>query len=244
MTVSKHDRQPVPTAWSAPLDEAGLNLQAVFSLGGLPADVLDTLGMTEQERGLYTQLILIGHLGRDCWASLQQRGMHGAHPLDSFVTERVRGWMDATWPEARWRQVFPGPHPVGLQRLGALAGWHHPSPFWVGVDAEWGSWFAYRAVLLADTSLPVTPRRTSATPCEACADKPCIAACPAGALASEQTGPWRLQTCLASRRQPDSPCADRCLARNACPVGEPYRYTDQQIAYHYLHSMRAIRERF
>jgi epoxyqueuosine reductase len=232
----------VADPWFAPLDEVGLNLQTVFNLADLPADVLDTLGMADDERDRYTQLILIGHRGRDCWAALQQRGMHGTHPLDQFATERVQDWMTRAWPTAQWRQVFPGPHPVGLQRLGALAGWHRPSPFWVGVDAEWGSWFAYRAVVLADTALPVTTRRNTNTPCDVCSDKPCISACPAGALASEQTGPWRLQTCLAFRQQPQSPCLDRCLARNACPVGEEYRYTDQQIAYHYLHSMRAIRE--
>ena len=128
------------------------------------------------------------------------------------------------------------------QRLGALAGWHHASPFWVGVDADLGSWFAYRAVLLLDTALPVTPRREAGSPCAGCVDKPCISACPAGALASEQTGGWRLHACLDWRKQPGSSCLDRCLARNACPVGERYRYADQQIAYHYLHSMRHIRE--
>lgn len=228
----------------APLNAVGLNLQVVFNLADLPAEVLDTLGMTDDERTRYKQLILIGHLGRDFWAALQQRGMHGANPVDQFVTERVQGWMTSTSPTAQWRQVFPGPHPVGLQRLGALAGWHHPSPFWVGVDAEWGSWFAYRAVVLADTALPVTPRRQTTTPCDTCIEKPCINACPAGALASDQTGPWRLQTCLTFRKQPQSPCMDRCLARNACPAGEAYRYTDQQIAYHYLHSMKVIREHY
>lgn len=228
----------------SPLAAAGLNLHHVFDLGDLPAEVLATLGLGEQEAGRFRQLILIGHLGRDFWQALQRRGLHGAHPVDQFVGERVADWMATALPGHAWRQVFPGPAPVGLQRLGALAGWHQASPFWVGVDAEWGSWFAYRAVLLADTGLPLTPRRSAGSPCDRCADKPCISACPAGALASEQSGPWRLQACLDYRKQPDSPCQDRCLARKACPVGEPYRYTDEQIAYHYLHSMRAIRERY
>ena len=55
-------------------------------------------------------------------------------------------------------------------------------------------------------------------------------------------GRERLNACLDHRLQPASSCQDRCLARNACPVGEPYRYGDEQIAYHYLQSMRAIRE--
>jgi epoxyqueuosine reductase len=228
----------------ASLAAQGLNLSAVFSLESLPPEVLVTLALTDDERKRFRQLILIGHRGRDFWTALQLRGMHGAHPMDQFVTERVAAWMEGPLQGHEWRQVFPGPQPVGLQRLGALAGWHHPSPFWVGVDAEWGSWFAYRAVVLADTHLALTPRRETHSPCETCRDKPCISACPAGALASEQTGAWRLQTCLDFRKQPDSPCQDRCLARNACPVGEGYRYADTQVAYHYLHSMRAIREHY
>lgn len=226
----------------APLAAQGLNLHAVFALDALPPEVLATLALTDEERGRFRQLVLIGHRGRDFWAALQRRGMHGAHPMDQFVIERVAHWMAGPLQGHAWRQVFPGPQRVGLQRLGALAGWHHASPFWVGVDAQWGSWFAYRAVVLADTQLPLTPRREVPSPCGACADKPCISACPAGALDTEQTGPWRLQACLEFRKQPASPCQDRCLARNACPVGPENRYTDAQIGYHYLHSMRAIRE--
>lgn len=224
------------------LTAQGLNLCAVFTLDALPPDVLATLDVTDAERQRFRQLILIGHQGRDFWNALQQRGMHGAHPVDQFVTECVAQWMQVTMQAPAWRQVFPGPGMVGLQRLGGLAGWHQPSPFWVGVDAEWGSWFAYRAVVLADTALPPTPRRECPPPCATCVARPCVNACPAGALADTMTGAQRLSACLDFRRQSASPCQDRCLARNACPVGAEHRYSDQQISYHYLHSMRAIRE--
>ncbi|MES2878349.1 MAG: hypothetical protein V4713_07990 [Pseudomonadota bacterium] len=237
-------KKPAVDPVFASLAAQGLNLHAVFSLASLPPEVLDTLALTEDERERFRQLILIGHRGRDLWNTLQKRGMHGKHPIDEFVTERVAAWMAGPLQGHAWCQVFPGAHPVGLQRLGALAGWHHPSPFWVGVDAEWGSWFAYRAVVLADTQLALTPRREFPSPCDSCADKPCIAACPAGALASERTGSWRLQTCLDFRKRPQSPCEDRCLARNACPVGAGHRYADEQVAYHYLQSLPVIRKRY
>ena len=197
------------------LTAQGLNLHAVFALESLPDEVLRTLGLTDDERSQFQQLILLGNQGRDFWTALQRRGMHGAHPVDQFVTECVTAWMNGPLQAHAWRQVFPGEHPVGLQRLGTLAGWHHVSPFWVGVDAVWGSWFAYRAVLLANTQLPLTAQRTTPPPCDSCASKPCIKACPASALASEQTGAWRLQACLDFRKKPASPCQDRCLARNA-----------------------------
>ena len=231
----------------APLAGSGLNLQHVFDLAALPPELVATLGVDDAGLARFSQLILIGHLGRDFWDALQRRGLHGSDPVDQFVTERVAAWMADEWPGQAWQQVFPGPAPVGLQRLGQLAGWHHASPFWVGVDAEWGSWFAYRALLLTDTALPPTPRREAGSPCDRCVDQPCVSACPAGALSGQRGGLGTgstpgLRACLDHRKLPGSSCQDRCLARNACPAGERYRYTDGQIAYHYLQSLRFIRE--
>ncbi len=241
--VSLPNPVPGPSAGDvfAFLAAQGLHLHAVFDLDQLPDDVVSTLGLSDGDRGRYTQLILIGHVGRDFWAALQRRGLHGSDPVDAFVGECVRTWMGSALQGHAWRQVFPGPHPVGLQKLGTLAGWHQPSLFWVGVDAEWGSWFAYRAVVLADTRLPVTPRRERASPCLTCANPPCINACPAGALDPQGAASERLHACLTHRLQPASACLDRCLARNACPVGGAHRYTEGQTAYHYLQSVPAIR---
>ena len=230
----------------APLAAHGLNLLHVFDLAALPSELVAMLGPDAVD-GRFRQVILIGHLGRDFWNALQRRGMHGSDPVDQFVTERVAAWMADELPAHASRQVFPGPAPVGLQRLGQLAGWHQASPFWVGVDPEWGSWFAYRAVLLTDTALPPTPRRELASPCLNCSDKPCVSACPAGALSVERGGLGTgstpgLHACLDHRLQPATACADRCLARNACPVGERYRYSEAQTRYHYLQSLRFIRE--
>lgn len=224
------------------LQAQGLNLVAVFSLADLPQDVLDALGQVDATWCEFRQLILIGHLGGAFWDALQRRGMHGAHPVDQFTTEQVAAWMKGPMQGRRWRLVFPGAHPVGLQRLGALAGWHQVSPLGVGVDAQWGSWFAYRAVVLADTDLAPTPRREAVSPCGVCVQTPCLGACPARALDSAGAPAHRLQRCLAYRSQPGSACQDRCLARLACPAGAAHRYADAQVAYHYLHSLRAIRE--
>ena len=223
----------------APLTEQGLTLHAVMDLATLPTDICASLGLTADEPTPYRQLILIGHQGRDFWAALQRRGLHGSHPVDTFVAECVRDWMNGPMAGHAWELVFPGARPVGLQRLGEIAGWHHASPFRVGVDAEWGSWFAYRAVVLADTALPVTPRRSLPSPCLSCSDQPCVGACPAGAL--ERSGAFHLRACIEYRLQSGSACQDRCLARNACPVGEAHSYTEAQTAYHYLHSLPAIR---
>lgn len=221
------------------LDEAGLNRQHVFDLAQLPADLLAPLAVQAHER----QLILIGHAGRRLWDRVQAAGPRSAHPIDAYSVQTVERWLAQALPAARYRFAYPcglpaGRH-VGLQRLGTLAGWHHAAPFLVGVDALWGSWFAYRAVVLTDTDLPASPVRDHGHPCPSCADRPCVQACPARALGA---GAMDTQACHRQRLQDGSPCALACLARQACPVGAAHRYDDSQIRHSGAGSLAAIRQ--
>lgn len=220
------------------LDEAGLNRQHVFDLGQLPADLLAPLSMAPHER----QLILFGHAGRRLWQRVQADTSLSAHPIDTYSVRTVERWLAAALPRARYRFVYPqglpkGQH-VGLQRLGSIAGWHHASPFMVGVDAQWGSWFAYRAAVITDTDLPPSPAQDHAHPCHSCQAKPCISACPAGALDS---GTMDFDACQRQRLADHSPCAVGCLARQACPVGAEHRYEDSQIRHSSAGSLQAMR---
>jgi hypothetical protein len=219
------------------LAAVGLNLQAVIDLKQLPKVVSDSLALDAKARERYTQLLLIGHRGRQLWQTLQARGMAGEQPIDDFSHAQMVQLFEGPLAGHRYRIIFPSAQPVALQQLGALVGWHHDSPFRVGIHPSWGSWFAYRAVVVADTAWPVSPKQTGPSPCTGCASRPCISACPAGALAPS----FNLNACLNHRKQPGSSCQDRCLARNACPVGSEHRYTDAQTSYHYLQSMPMIR---
>jgi hypothetical protein len=215
------------------LNAAGLNLQAVFDLAALPAEMRAQLDPANR----YRQLILIGHGGRALWERVEAAGLRSEHPIDDFTTATVEVWFAAQLPGVLHGLVYPGDGPVGLQALGRLAGWHHESPFRVGVNAAWGSWFAYRAVVLADTDLPVTAPMSGASPCVSCPDQPCVTACPAGALDARE---FSLQKCIAYRKQPDSRCRITCVARTSCPVRPEHRYDDAQIAHSYSRSMAMI----
>lgn len=216
------------------LDAAGLNRQFVFDLADLPADILAPLAPQAGER----QLILFGHGGRRLWECVQAAGIASEDPIDDYSIRTVRRWFAEHLPDRRYRLPFPGTARIGLQALGQLAGWHQPSPIMVGVDREWGSWYAYRAVAIADTDfLPSVPLRDR-SPCPGCVPRPCIGACPAGALAD---GRFDLDTCSRYRLQPASACALGCLARQACPVGAAHRYVPEQIAHSYVRSLAVIR---
>ncbi|MFC5302357.1 hypothetical protein [Azospira restricta] len=215
------------------LDRAGLNLRAVFDLAALPAAMRAAL----DPAGRYRQLILLGHGGRTLWERVQAAGLQSAHPIDDFCVAVVEDWLAAQLPGRAYAIAYPGEVPVGLQALGRLAGWHHESPFRVGINTAWGSWFAYRALVLADTALPPTSPLPGESPCASCAGQPCVAACPAGALAG---GDFSLAKCIAYRRQPDSRCRVTCVARTSCPVRPEHRYDDAQIAHSYARSLAMI----
>lgn len=231
MSKTGEQRAPLPADF---LDEAGLNRQFVFDLAALPAEMRTALAPQAGER----QLILFGHGGRRLWECVQASGMGGDDPIDDYSILTVERWFADYQPGRRYRLLFPGKQPIGLQALGSLAGWHETSPIMVGVDKEWGSWYAYRAVAIADTDFQPSLPQHGRSPCPSCAPRPCIHACPAGALAGSQ---FDLEKCSRYRLQAESACALGCLARQACPVGSEHRYLPEQIAHSYSRSLAFIR---
>jgi len=217
------------------LARCGLNRQHVFDLADLPPAVIATLGDTASCR----QLVLLGHAGKALWEHVKAAGLKSEHPIDDFTVHSVERCFAKHLPDNRYHIVYPGDAPVGLQQLGAQAGWHHAAPFMVGIDADWGSWYAYRAVVLADTDFCPSRAVDRNSPCTSCDTRPCIAACPAQAMAD---GSFSLARCAAYRLQPDSVCAFTCQARLACPVGSAHRYDADQLRHTYSISLRTLRE--
>ncbi|MBR7801346.1 hypothetical protein [Undibacterium fentianense] len=237
------------------LRNAGLNCHAVFQVSDLPSDVYQTLLAACPSVDQFQHLILIAHAGRRFWQALKEKnkqcvgGLLDAqnplhlHPVDTFSIDVVRQYFAQDWPHSAYEIVYPSLHRISLQKLGQLVGWHHTTPFMVGINPEFGSWFAYRALILANTTLATTPIVRSDTqahhsPCKTCVEKPCLHACPPRAIDSEKMD---LQRCLDYRQQDDAACVSTCLARWICPVGFEHRYTEEQMAYHYEGSLKMIR---
>lgn len=222
---------------NALLNSVGLNREAVFNIDALPAEIAAPVRASCTSSRAYRQLILIGHAGRTLWESVTASGVRSEDPIDDFSMQAVRRWFSQCHAQNAYEIVYPGTQAIGLQRLGQLAGWHHASPFMVGIDWEWGSWYAYRALVVADTHFePTTPAR-SEHPCETCDHKICIASCPAAAM---DGGQFELAKCVGYRKREGSSCKATCVARVSCPVGSAHRYCDEQIQHTYSGSMRAI----
>ncbi|TQV89628.1 hypothetical protein [Aliikangiella coralliicola] len=235
------------------LSEQGLNLHAIFKIADLPDVVKTQLLECSENLKAYNQLIVIAHGGRLMWQKvkewqtrLQPHGeknspLKSKDPIDDFSTEMVTQFFAQRFAENEFELIFPNNpaqnnKPIGLQKLGELAGWHHPSPFRVGINQEWGSWFAYRAVVLVKSQYQLITH-TYLSPCHNCHDKPCISACPAEAL---RDGDLSLEKCLDYRKKQNSLCENRCLARLACPIAKSNQYSEEQVNYHYRLSLDTI----
>lgn len=220
----------------AELERAGLNLRAVFDLDRLPAPIRTQLRQHcpgEHHR----QVLLLGHGGRALWSAVAAAGIASADPIDDFSESVFRRWFARRFPGHRCTVLYPGGGTIPLQRLGALAGWHHPSPLGVGINGQWGTWFAYRVAALTDTGLAATPPLAGPSPCAGCPGQPCRAACPAGAVDGSALDVGR---CIGYRRQAESRCRHTCLARCACPVVAAQRYEAAQMRHSYGHSLAMI----
>lgn len=221
------------------LADQGLNLLAILPCNGLPNEIRQAMlaeGIPLQD---YRSLVLIGHGSRRLWQALTEFGMQTADPVDHFSLVMTRRFIDEFLDSPSVLMLYPIGYTISLQQLGALAGWHHPSPLGLGINEAYGVWFAYRAAFLTTLALPAIKNPISISPCDTCQDKPCVSACPAQAV--QGVGQFKVTACIDFRLQEQSICQDRCLSRLACPVAPEHRYEPEQLHYHYTHSLVSIR---
>jgi hypothetical protein len=130
---------------------------------------------------------------------------------------------------------FGGPpwHPFHAWAL--RTGRCHASPVGLLVHDRQGLWVSFRGALAFGARLPVPP--PSPSPCASCAERPCLTACPAGALTGAgydvpachaflDTGAGR--SCL----------TQGCRVRAACPESRGHPRPDAQQQHHMRHFHR------
>jgi epoxyqueuosine reductase len=220
------------------LAQGGLNLFASLDLAALPEPIRQMMAQSGVPLGDYRRLVLLGHGGRRMWEALQAGGWRTADPVDhysaSLTCQFIADYLGD--PPTFW--LYPETdYLIPLGQLGELAGWSHPSPLGLGISPIYGVWFAYRAAFLTSLDLPIITDSPQPSPCATCPDKPCIRACPAGAVQPEG---FDVTGCSQYRLTASSPCADRCLARLACPFFPEHRYTLSQVQYHYGQSLKTL----
>jgi hypothetical protein len=222
------------------LDPHGLIVRGVFR--PTAADLTGTNLQADAD----SQLVLIGNVGASMWRAFAPFIDGDPDPLDRWI----RSIVDPLADHARARAVYPfDDPPPPIQRWAMRAEQLRPSPLGILIHPHFGLWHAYRAVLVftdkvesEHEALESTHEQTPAHPCDSCAEKPCLNACPVGAFS---TSGYDVPGCAGylAGAEGGSCLSGGCQARNACPVGRERRYGDAQTAFHMAAFAQAVTAR-
>jgi hypothetical protein len=183
-------------------------------------------------------VILLGNAGPELWAHFASERRDELNPLDRWSQRLVEPIAQKLGGLA----VFPSDQPFQPFIAWARAAEPvHGSPLGMLIHPEYGLWHAYRAALLFDRPVDGVPKRLEqVSPCETCADKPCLSACPVSAFSGAAYDVAACAGHLALQAEPACQSLG-CRARAACPIGSDWRYPTAQIAFH-MNAFAAARQ--
>jgi hypothetical protein len=177
-------------------------------------------------------LVMLGFVGQAQWpifAASPEVSDGRPHPLDRW-SRRV---IDALAAELGAAALYPfgGPPWLPFQRWAMRAEPVHRSVLGMLIHPDWGLWHSYRGTLAFADRLALPAPIDRPSPCDTCAAKPCLEACPVGAFTVER---YDVAACAAHLRSAHGgDCLELgCRARNACPVGAAHRSGPDQGSFH------------
>lgn len=189
-------------------------------------------------------ICLVGHGGGGFWPRFEawwQLHPDVPEPLDDW-SKTVIGPVAAL---LGGEVVFPSDRPwQPFQQWAMAAEGLRPSPLGLLIHPEFGLWHGYRGAILFDAAALAKPEladaqtpgaasdRASNHPCDSCAGKPCLSACPVEAFSPDGFDVKACRAYLATDAGAQGCMRTGCLARDACPVGREYRYGAAQIRFH------------
>ncbi|HLJ72900.1 MAG TPA: hypothetical protein VKU03_16415 [Roseiarcus sp.] len=186
-------------------------------------------------------IVLIGVAGRQGWSAFagSPERLDGApHPLDRW-SQRVIGAL-AKALGCRALYPFGGPPYWPFPRWAMRAEPLHVSPLGMLIHPDYGLWHSYRGALAFSEALQIPALESRPSPCESCAARPCLKACPVGAFSSDGYDAARCAAHLRSGTGRD--CMEGgCLARRACPIGVEFAQSEEQARFH-MKAFLAARE--
>lgn len=207
--------------------ESLLSAHGMIVLGGfspVPEDGVPPLASGEAP-GAVT---LVGNAGPEMWDIFQERQQDEPHPLNAWTRRVLAEVAAALGAEAVY--PFSGPPFLPFQRWAGRTGTIFASPMTPAIHPVYGTWFGLRGALLSFAPLASNPPPAQ-HPCETCVEKPCLVACPVGAITPGHLAAAR---CLGHLESPiGADCvAMSCRSRRACPVGRDWAYPPAQSAFH------------
>lgn len=176
-------------------------------------------------------LLLVGPDGPAFWPILQvspEFNDGAPHPIDRYSIRTLNAIEGA---EALFPNSGPPYQPFIKWALATQRCFASPVQFLV--HSKLGLFTSFRGALRLKGMHPLPPPLPN--PCESCADKPCLTACPAGAIEKDNYNVAACHVFLDSEAGAD--CMARgCAVRRACPIGQALR-PEGQSAFHmrYFH---------
>lgn len=151
-----------------------------------------------------------------------------ADPLDRWSRRVIGGIACAL----RAKALFPFSGPPWRPFIGwaKRTGRVHSSPVGMLIEPSTGLFFSLRGALALKSPVRGLPG-AAPSPCAACASKPCLTACPVGALGQ---GTYKTDCCHSYlKTSSGQACLQRgCAVRRACPVSQAWPRADSQSAFH------------
>lgn len=196
--------------------------------GGFALTVEERAGPLAEARSV----ALFGMIGAAQWPAFaaSPEAVDGlAHPLDRW-SRRI---LTALAEQFGAVPLFPfeGPPYWPFQRWAQRAEPVHPSPLGLLIHPRYGLSHSYRGALAFSSMLEFAPSATEANPCDTCAERPCLAACPVGAFSPAGYDVARCAGYL--EQEIGAACVQGgCLARQACPVGREHVQAPEQARFH------------
>ena len=172
-------------------------------------------------------VILIGNAGPDMFRKFARE----RNPAVDQIDEWTRDVVSALAGDLQAAAVFPFGEPTyPFLSWAKRAGAGHTSPLGLNIHPTYGLWHAYRAALLFSVEFDLPMQSAGLHPCEICADKPCLSACPVNAFSGTS---YAVDTCAGHVGSPAGmDCHDNgCKARRACPVGQSFTYHPYQAQF-------------
>ncbi|WP_119458235.1 hypothetical protein [Rhodospirillaceae bacterium SYSU D60014] len=220
----------------APILAEAVAAHGLMLRGGFHPDAGDGVPPLGDGRPAGT-VILVGNAGPAMWRAFTEARITGPHPLDRW-TRRILADI-ARAHGAMPLFPFDGPPYLPFQRWAMRAEPVASSPLGMLIHPDYGLWHAYRGALSFAERLALPPPDRRPSPCESCADRPCLGTCPVGAFTmtgmtvGTGTG-YDTAACRGHIARPaGADCmGEGCRARRACPIGQAYRHAPDQAEFH------------
>ncbi len=188
-------------------------------------------------------LVLVGNIGASIWPAFSgspeiNDGM--PHALDRW-TRRI---IDGIAAEAGAEALYPFGRPPWLpfQRWAQRAEPVAPSAIGILIHPDHGLWHAYRGALAFAATLALPTVKPRPRPCDSCAERPCLSACPVDAFKPEGYDVGACREHVASSH--GVICREGgCRARLACPVARETAYPPAEMSFHMAAFLSAIPEK-